>query len=162
MYPMVGETFELTLNGDAPENQPLEMLIRFIEKEGCSPKKDAGHRGPLVRGCATSRFKLVQIGSCSTFAEVRRKLITHGEIPEGQWLMAFMNAYPSTDHGGAIGIADASWKIAWGGSFFPSINTFDGSMFFKSIYTDIFLEFEEYWRWLVKVKEEKTNGSSGR
>lgn len=157
MYPMDDEIFELTLDGDAPANQPLEMIKNYLvrQKEYYSIK-GAEHRGFVVRGCKISRFKLVRVGYCSTFAGVHNKLVTHGKIPEGQWAMALMAAYPWTDYfRGAIGIADASWNIPFGGSFFPSINGFDGELFFESVHTDIFIDFDEHWRWLVKEKENE-------
>jgi hypothetical protein len=154
MYPMNNKIFELTLDGF--ENQPLEMIKRFlIEQECYHAIKGTEHRGLIVRGCKTSRFKLVQIGDCCTFRDVCRKLVTHGEIPEGQWLMAFMATYPHTDYfAGAICIADASWYIPFGGSFFPGISGFDGKLFFHSTSADLQINFKKSLRWMVEVKEE--------
>lgn len=55
-YPADGEIFELTLDGDAPENQPLEMVSRF----GYAPV-GWRHNGPKVSGKQTRRFKLVGV-----------------------------------------------------------------------------------------------------
>src|SRR5579863_5445427 len=89
LYPKVGEVFELALDGDAPENQPLEMVDSF----GYNP---AGwsHKGPKVSGRQTRRFKFVQVGYCSNVDKIKEQSSAHGEIPEGQWINAFKAAYP--------------------------------------------------------------------
>ena len=51
-----GEVFEMTLNGDAPENQPLEM----VRRDGYTGRWT--HNGPKVSGRQTRRFKLDVIG----------------------------------------------------------------------------------------------------
>lgn len=149
-YPAVGEVFDLTLDGDAPEHQPLEM----VRRDGYTGKWE--HRGPVVKGKQARRFKLVQIGYCPSFDEVRRKLATeHGKIPEGQWREAFKAAYPKADGNGPVGVADSSWVNPNGNANFPYVNT-DGNSNFN--WTDD--DFNENWRWLVEVSNLRSYSSA--
>src|SRR5438093_900459 len=93
--------FELTLDGDAPENQPLEMVRRH---PGIWT-----HKGATVKGIQTRRFKWVSAGHCRNLDEVRTKLKEYGKIPEGQWREAikFTFFWPDGKHHRAV--ADASW-----------------------------------------------------
>jgi hypothetical protein len=141
-YPATDEIFELTLDGDAAENQPLEM----VRRDGYNPK-GWQHRGPVVKGRHTKRFKLVEIGYCRNFDEVRRKLAIHGEIPEGQWREAFRARYGKPDGKGPIGIADALWVIPYSSAYFPYVGL-DGDSNFR--WTDS--DFYDVWRWLVVCK----------
>lgn len=137
-YPADGEIFELTLDGDLPENQPLEMVWRI----GYDKTEEWRFNGARVTGIQTRRFKLVSIGYCASFEEVKRKLKPHGKIPEGQWREPFRARYK-----GYIGIADASWASPSGSAVFPSVNTRGYSNFH---YADG--EFSDSWRWLVEVE----------
>lgn len=142
VHPPVSEIFELTLDGDLPENQPLEM----VRRDGYSGTWK--HNGPVVKGVQTRRFKIVQIGYCRTFDEVQTKLIQHGKIPEGQWRQAYKTAYPKPDGNGPIGIADSSWVLPNGRACFPYVLT-DGYSDF--CWTDH--AFNDFWRWLVEVSK---------
>lgn len=141
-YPAMGEIFELTLDGDVPEHQSLEM----VRRDGYGGKWR--HDGPVVQGKQTRRFKLVQIGYCRTFDEVLEKLAKYGKIPEGQWREAFRVAYPKPDGDGPIGIADFSWVNPHGYAHFPYVRA-DGHSYFHWADDD----FYESWRWLVEVSE---------
>jgi hypothetical protein len=140
-YPKVEEVFELTLDGAAPENEPLEMVSEFgFNSAGWR------HDGPTVSGKQTRRFKFVQVGYCSTVEKVKEKTKAHGEIPEGQWINAFKAAYPKPDGQGPIGFADASWIGADGRANFPYVASVG------------FLHFNygghvrgEDWRWVVSA-----------
>jgi hypothetical protein len=140
-YPGVGDVFELALNGDARENQPLEMVDSF----GYNPEGWC-HKGPTISGHQTRRFKLVQVGYCSNLDKVKEKTSALGENPAGQWINAFHSTYPKSDGQGPIGIADGSWVGPNGRANFPYVLAVG------------FLHFNiaghirgEDWRWLVAV-----------
>ena len=139
-YPMIAAVFELTLDGDDSKNQPLAM----VRRDGYSGNWK--HKGPVVKGQHTRRFKLVQVGYCRNLDEVRQKLVAHGEIPEGQWREAFKAAYPTPDGAGPVGIADPSWLDSDGGADFPYVYS-DGSSYFHWADDGRI----ERWRWLVAV-----------
>ncbi len=140
-YPRVGEVFELTLDGAAPENQPLEMVESF----GYNP---AGwsHNGPTVSGQKTRRLKLVQVGYCSNMEKVKVKVGAEGAFPEGQWINAFKAAYPEPDGQGPIGIPDASWIDSGGRANYPYILAFGLMQFNYAGHIR-----GEDWRWLAAV-----------
>lgn len=149
-YPADGEVFELTLDADAPENQPLEMVRRFgYNPEGWQWQYTSKK---VLSGKQTRRFKLVAVGYCRDLKEVRQKLATHGEIPEGQWIMAFKAAYPQPDGKGPVGVADPSWVFPDGDVYFPYVGTDGGSRFRWADYAR-----GDSWRWLVAVSV--SNGS---
>lgn len=127
LYPADGEVFALTLDGDAPENQPLEMVRRD------------GYGNPA------RRFKLVSIGYCQNWEEVLRRLAGHGRIPEGLCRNAFKNAFKS-DGKGPVGVANPSWVNPDGSACFPCVNS-DGESSFRWTVSD----FSDRWRWLVEV-----------
>lgn len=54
-YPKIGEPFELELDGDYKDNQPLEMV-----RSAYGDSRGWAHNGPLVTGRATRSFKLVE------------------------------------------------------------------------------------------------------
>ena len=137
-YPAVGEVFELMLDGDA--HSPLEM----VQRDGYSGNWK--HKGPVVKGRHTRRFKLVQVGYCRNLDEVRQKLVAHGEIPEGQWREAFKAAYPNPDGKGPIGFADPSWLDSHDVASFPYVYSL-GSSFFRWAVSDR----SGRWRWLGAV-----------
>jgi len=139
-YPMIAAVFELTLDGDDSKNQPLAM----VRRDGYSGNWK--HKGPVVKGQHTRRFKLVQVGYCRNLDEVRQKLVAHGEIPEGQWREAFKAAYPNPDGKGPIGFADPSWLDSHDVASFPYVYSL-GSSFFRWAVSDR----SGRWRWLVAV-----------
>lgn len=136
-----GEVFALTLNGDALENQPLQMVRSDGYGSGWR------YNGPTVKGTQTRRFKWVAIGSCRTFDEVLQKLKPHGKIPEGQWREAVKEKF---QHDGvrARGIADASWVDPGGRATFLYVDSNGRSVF---CWSD--RGFNGRWRWLVEVSE---------
>lgn len=138
-----GEVFELTLDGDAPDNQPLEM----VRRDGYDHPELWRHSGPTVKGAQTRKFKWVSIGYCETFDEVKRKLAKHGKIPKGQWREAVKEKFqPDGVH--PRGSADASWVDPEGLANFPCVIT-DGSSDFRWTGRG----FGGGWRWLVGVVE---------
>ncbi|TAL50833.1 hypothetical protein EPN81_01590 [Patescibacteria group bacterium] len=138
-----GEVFELMLDGNAPENQPLAM----VAADGYDPRYWK-HNGPKVEGRQTRKFKLVSVDLCWNIDEVRRKLAAHGEIPEGQWRQAYKVAYNIQSRKGPIGIAvaDPSWTTPSGFRCFPYITSFGASRFWAADN-----EFQVHWRWLVSI-----------
>ena len=140
VYPNVGEIFELTLDGDAPENQPLQMVRDF----GYTGKWR--HNGPKVKGKQTRRFKLAQAGYQPNLDGVKSALPGSGSV-EGQWIKAFKAAYPQPDGKGPIGIADASWVGPDGGASFPIVDS-DGVLYFHWAAFDR----GDSWRWLVPAE----------
>ena len=124
-YPADVVEFELTLDFDAPENQPLEM----VRLDGYNPE-GWKFTGKKLSGIQIRRFKLVRVGHCLNLDEVRLKLAQYGrEVPEGQWRQAFKAAYPNPDGNGPIGFADPSWVSPLGRASFPFVDSVGGSGF---------------------------------
>ena len=140
-YPVDGEIFELTLDGDAFSNDPMEMLRRAHY----NPEKWT-YVGKRVAGIQTRHFTLVSVGYCDTFQVVLSRIKAHGEVPEGQWLEALMESY-SSDKGFPVYIPDASWVNPRGHHFFAYVHPFGDPGFYRvddGSYTEC--------RWLVRVK----------
>lgn len=150
-YPVNGEVFELTIDGNASENQPLEIARREDRHFGSKKWQHVGkkwqHVGKLVTGTQTRRFKLISIVSCREFADITRELARHGTIPEGQWCEALQATYQH-DKEGPLGVADPSWVNPGGGTCFPSIISNGDSCLYWTGDT-----FSNSWRWLVGVSE---------
>ena len=139
-YPAVGEIFELTLDGDAPENQPLQIV------RDCGYTGKWRHNGRTVKGKQTRRFKFAQAGYQPNLDGVKSALPTSGSV-EGQWIKAFKAAYPQSDGNGPVGIADASWIYPPVGADFPVVLT-DGDLdFYWAGYGQ-----GADWRWLVPAE----------
>lgn len=139
-YPKKGQEFELTLDGDA--QPPLDMVRDY----GYSQPEKWEHTGTAVTGIHTRRFKLVSVGYCRNLKAVRRKLEEHGEIPEGQWLEAFKEAFPESDGKGPVGVADPSWVNPLGFVRFPCVRSFGFSGFPWAG-----RGFHGRWRWLLAL-----------
>lgn len=134
-----GEVFEMTLDGDAPKNQPWEM----VRRDGYSGEWK--HNGPRVKGRQTRRFKWISIGYQPNLEAVRTALAPHGKIPEGQWREAVKQMFePDGKH--PRGIADPSWEDPDGRARFPYVEC-DGRSDFR--WADGGQG--ESWRWLVGV-----------
>ncbi len=138
----LNKVFELTLDGDAPENDPLQMVRAY----GCSDPEKWKHTGMKVIGRETRRFKLVEIGYKPNFESVKKALARHGSIPEGQWREALKKRFLGAP-GRLVGVADVSWFDPFGYPYFPCVND-DGASAFGWIDRGFF----EYWLWLVEVK----------
>lgn len=138
--PAVGEAFELTLDGDAPENQPLQIV------RDCGYTGKWRHNGRTVQGKQTRRFKLAQVGYQPNLDGVKSAFPTSGSV-EGQWIKAFKAAYPQPDGNGPIGIADASWVYPNGGAGFPIVGSF-GDLDFHWAGDAHGAD----WRWLVPAE----------
>jgi hypothetical protein len=139
-YPAIGEVFELTLDGDVPENQPLQIV------KDCGYTGKWRHNGRTVKGKQTRRFKFAQAGYQPNLDGVKAALPTSGSV-EGQWIKAFKAAYPQPDGNGPIGIADASWILPLGVAYFPVVYT-DGYLGFGWADNDR----DARWRWLVPAE----------
>ena len=139
-YPKEGEAFELTLDGDAPENAPLEVVRSFgYDPTGWS------HNGPTVTGKQTRQFMLVGIGYQPNLAAAKSALeAKYGPTPEGQWMKAFKDAYPEANGVNPVGVADASWVLPNGCAYFPFVSS-GGKPYFR--WTVSYLV--EGWLWLV-------------
>lgn len=142
---IISKIFELTLDGDDPINDPMEM----IRSNGFDP--DAWKfKGKRVVGKQTRKFRMACVGACRNVDEVREQLNRCGEIPEGQWREAFMVAgCPEVDGPWHIGFADPSWEDSSGFDNIPCIFPCRGHDFLRVHYAT----FNNYWRWLVEVKE---------
>lgn len=112
--PRDGEVFELTLDGNAAENQPLEML----RLDGFDPPLDSGHNGPIVVGKQTRHFKFVTVGYQTNRYELYYALIRHGKTPEGQWREAWKKKF-EIDGKHPRGVADFSWIMKLGRACYP-------------------------------------------
>lgn len=142
-YPANGVIFELTLNFDATEADPTQM----VRVGGYGPSEKWRFVGKKMCGIQTRCFKLVQVGACRNFNEVLQNLAQYGEIV-GQSCAAFKVAFPKPDGNGPIGIADASWVDPDGKLCFPFVRSDGSSRFF---WADI--EFGGSWRWLVPASK---------
>lgn len=155
LYPADGEVFELTLDGDNYANSPLEMVRR--DGFGYLVESDWRHSGPTISGRQTCHGKLVSIGFCENFSEVRPRLVVHGTLPEGQWREAFKAKFHNPGREGHIGFADPSWFCSYGftdkfGTDWSACRRFpfvypDGHSNFHSIYSSC----SERWRWFVLI-----------
>lgn len=95
------------------------------------------------------RFKLVRVEDCDNIREVRQKLQTHGNIPEGQWQEAFRHAFPKNDGKGVIGFADPSWVMPSNQTVFPVLGGDEATW---SPYFGLTIwAFNADWRWLIEV-----------
>lgn len=139
-YPAPGVEFDLTLDGDARENQPLAMVSGDGYGGGWK------HKGPVVKGTQTRRFKFVEIGYQPNWNSVVGELGKHGKIPEGQWREAVKKTYRTNRL--SMGVADASWSDPGDSRNFPMVHVIGGSDFH---WTDV--EFSESWVWLVEVSK---------
>lgn len=138
-YPPNGQVFELTLDGDAPENQPLEM----VRSDGFVKPEKWKFNGKKVEGKQTRRFRLVSVSYCRTWAWLESKLNAHGEFPAGQWREALKARY-KYDGKSPIGVPDPSWTDPYGDRRFPClVSRFD--------WCDN--QFSGDWRWLMLVPE---------
>lgn len=141
-YPTIGEIFELTLDGDAEENQPLQM-VRDFGYQG-----EWKHSGPKIKGKQTRRFKLMQAGYPRNLEAVKSSL-PGSALVEGQWIKAFKAAYPLNGGKCPVGIADASWVDSVDGSArFPFISN-EGIICFGWV-TDC--RVVNQWCWLVPAE----------
>lgn len=140
-YPRVGEPFELGLDGDYGKNQPLEM----VRTAGYNPAGWA-RNGTLVVGRKIRAHKLVFFYENPGFDELLRELAMVGEVPSGQWIVAFKTAFPKTDGRGPIGIADATWIAPDGHLQFPCIGRGGDLRFHQALGT-----FGPRWRWIVRA-----------
>ncbi len=139
-YPAVGEVFELTLDGDAPENQPLQIV------KDCGYTGKWRHNGCTVKGKQTRRFKLAQAGYQLNLDGVKAALPASGSV-EGQWIKAFKAAYPQPDGNGPIGIADASWANPNSLADFPIVLSVGDLSFRWTAFGHV-----ASWRWLVPAE----------
>ena len=142
-YHVEGEVFTLTLNADDPACDPLTMVRG--DGYGLAGWKYTGEK---LTGTHTRRFKLVSVGYCRDFDEVRKKLAAHGTPAQGQWREAFLKAYPTPNGREHIGFPDDSWVSPHGHRHFPWIWT-DGRSDFRWANDN----FDDVWRWLVLVRE---------
>lgn len=141
-YPELGEEFELTLDGDHPDNQPTAMK-RGDGNDGWTYRGDS-----TVRGIVTKRFKLMKFGYRKEPGFVRREYAGHGTVPEGQWRQAFIATFPTHDGKGPVGIPDSSWQLGAGGYYFPCVNKEGIADFYWGGHG-----LDKEWRWLVCVGE---------
>ena len=141
-WPAVGEVFKLTLDGNAPENQPLAML----KSDGYDSPERWKHSGKKVGGIETKLFKLVSVGYQPNFESVLRELRKHGRIPGGQWREALKRKF-LLPPGRFVGVADSSWVSPHGDAHFPCVRA-DGSSGFIWVIDD----FDASWLWLIEVK----------
>lgn len=138
-YPAEREVFELTLDGDDPNNDPIVMA----QRDGY----EFTHVGKKVVGVQTGRFMLVRSGYRPYFDELRQSIETFGAIPEGQWREAFKAKFPHP-HGKQrpVAVADASWRGSADTAYYPWIDRRGKSGFHGTEY-----DLSEEWFWLVRL-----------
>lgn len=148
-YPKVGEVFELTMDGDAPENQPMVMAINCDPQHG----RHWEHSGNKVVGIKTKKFKLVDFGFSARSAWLESHIKAQGKIPEGQWIKAFCAKFSVHDRKASVGVYDCSWKSP---SRFPGITRCLNRFPWIDIYGNLGFGYETVAsylneRWLVEV-----------
>jgi len=147
----VGKVFKLKLNGDAPENQPLEMVrAAYGWSEGWE------YCGTPVKGIQTGEFKLVEVDRCEDLDEVIRRISAPGITPSGQWLNAIAQGFSfwKIKRLSPIGIPDPSWIPPHGTPHFPFISTNGAQKFTWANHIDASLP----WLWLMQVRKSSEAG----
>jgi hypothetical protein len=132
-----GKCFEIRLDVYAKENQPLEMVRRSLGSD-----RGWTHIGHLADGGQTEFIKIVEIGSCQNYNEVLNKLVSHGSIPEGQWIGG-LKVRPDSKR--MIGFPDATWVNPAGQHCFPYINR-EGKLCFRRVAGS----YGPIWGWVVR------------
>lgn len=127
LYPLVGERFDLGLNGDYGNYQPLDMVRRTGHDS-----RGWVHKGHMCTGRDIRPFKLIEIATHGTFDEVMNELSRHGRVPEGQWICGFKVAYPTPDGRRNVAIADATWVGPDGMTYFPYVSRAGDIRFHRS------------------------------
>lgn len=143
-FPAEGEEFDLELDGDVPENQPLEM----VRRDRCERPEKWRFTGREVEGKQVRRFKLVAVGYCRNLDEVRGKLAVHGEILEGQWRAAYCGPQVPGGCSRPVGIADPSWVDLREHVYFPYVPPRGFPAFYRVDHV-----FDIFWLWLVEVRK---------
>lgn len=138
--PRIGETFELTLNGDKVD--PVEMVTQTGRK---GLWKYLGNR---ISGTQTRRFKLVDIGACRNMAVARERA---GSLADGLWAEAFRAAYPLPGDARSVCFGGSGWLNPYG---LPRIALLENSgvswtLRFENPHT--VSQSEGVWLWLTEV-----------
>ncbi|MBI2053076.1 MAG: hypothetical protein HYT34_02420 [Candidatus Ryanbacteria bacterium] len=146
-----GKVFEMTLDGDAAENQPIEM----VRRDGYDNPSRWKHVGTRVLGTQTRKFVWVSVGYQPNLDAVRAaclkaagKLDLNGRIPEGQWREVIKQML-EPDGQYHRGIVDPSWEDPDGGILFPCVSSGGNSRFYWAV-----LGCSGGWRWLVEVESK--------
>ncbi|MEK7624942.1 MAG: hypothetical protein AAB467_01170 [Patescibacteria group bacterium] len=103
-YPRLDEEFQLILKGDLLDHQPKE-LPRICGY----PQAGYHFTGKAETGVLVRKLKLVSVEQSFGWISLGTKLAARGKSPSGQWIMAFLDAYPDSDGRGRVGIYDDSW-----------------------------------------------------
>jgi hypothetical protein len=151
--PAVGEIFDLEIDGNAPEVDPLNMVL-FNADVSCTTGRGWRFEGKSVKGKQTSRFMLVEPDDHSCrLPQLKKTLRERGRIPEGQWLVAFMEKYQAPicrfEEGYCIAIADDSWIDIGARRRLPYLGEAILELDFE--YAEV-VDIRENWLWLVEVK----------
>lgn len=140
------ETFEMSMDGNDPANDPLNGMVFGRGFSG-----NWKHQGPTVKEKQTGTFMWVTVGYQGNLKAANKSAIKvakeHGveaEIPEGQWREEVMRRYQN--NGVPRGVGDPSWEDPDGDVYFPIVNG-DGDASF--LWADSARR--EGWRWLVRA-----------
>ena len=144
--PAVGEVFELTIDGDAPWNDPMAL----VRGDGYDEKCWEFH-GRMIEGNQTRKFRLETAEGCSSLNQVLEILQRKGgKISEGQWRVSFAEKYNLLGVNERVGFPDPSWLDEYREAVFPCLVS-SRSLFHHA---DDIRRGGEGWLWLVEVPEK--------
>lgn len=138
-------TFTLSLKG-AIDGLEFVRLYAGYNPEGWH------YSGLAMTGLLTRQFKLTTTGEWGGLDDIREKLAKEGAIPDGQWLLAFLKAYPKNDGKGPIGIPDPSWIGPAGHILFPAL--YRNAKLWRADFNwakRYRVHRRDNWRWLIEV-----------
>ena len=140
--PNVGQIFRLIINGSEKESQPITMVDSWDHYHAPKPV-GWNYVGKEIRGEQIASFKLVQVGYCDKWEDLKGRLSAYGRTPEGQWIEVFRQTFPKRP--GLIGVADDTWVDPDGNRHFPFIGFLPGKLSFGGTEGII----SGTWVWLV-------------
>jgi len=120
-YPQLNEEFKLELDADAPENSPIIGMVQVFAEDSAKDPDGWRFTGTLLAGKLRGRFKLIRIDFEQGVEAAKAKFEAQGSIPAGQWMQAFIAAYPKSDGNGSVAIPDASWISPRGLAYYPCV-----------------------------------------
>lgn len=151
VLPGPSESFELTLDADNPQNQPLALIL------SCRSVVPVGHykyEGPVIKGVMTRSFRFVEVEGSNTVQGLREAISVYGRIPEMQWCGALKGHFPKGVR--SLSIADFSVTNPLGDSEFPTFSLPEPKWFFPGglnfSWSNWALGTNTGWKWLVEVE----------
>jgi hypothetical protein len=148
-HPRIGEVFRLDLEAGR-RIRPKDM-VRFC---GFNPRdgwRCGGRALASGRTGVSKWFRLVPVGFCADRDKLTRELPSKAKFTQGQWLVVFFAQFPGFDCQKLVGVADASWRNAYGNDCFPYLHPSGQLRFDRTGHY-----FGKEWVWLVEVERPET------